>query len=159
MRSSIVRGVFHKSSTADRRRGERAVMERKKGTNETIVTTQSVNNTNLLLRLTFLHGRILSGRAGWRTLRGGGRGGGGRRRATSPLVHLAGLDHPSHLALSFRRAILREGNNSGQYQRGVTKCADVKKYVWNRRQSSSQSAQVAERTARYFRTVFRAFRL
>lgn len=54
-------------------------------------------------RLTFLHGWIVSGRAALRALRTGGRSG----RLPHSLVHLARLDHPSHLALGFGRAVLR----------------------------------------------------
>lgn len=54
-------------------------------------------------RLTFLHHRILSGRVRRRYLGIGGRSG----RVSNSLVHLARLDHPSHLALGFGRAILK----------------------------------------------------
>lgn len=54
---------------------------------------------------------ILSGGVRRRALRIGECGGGGGRRGwvSSPLVYLACLDHSSHLALGFRRAILNGG--------------------------------------------------
>lgn len=55
-------------------------------------------------RLTFLRRCVGSGCVGLWVLRTGGQG---RRRLSNSLVHLARLDHPPHLALGFRRAILR----------------------------------------------------
>lgn len=90
MRSSIVRGVFQRSSTA----AEETVVDQGDGEEGKVTPPSAAAQVGSFAlsasenRLTFLHGGIVSGRVGLRALRAGGRSG----RLPNSLVPLARLN-------------------------------------------------------------------